>query len=623
MPLRPRKIRRDAAQSRGKENKVVPISDKPVELSQTPTKESKSRLYILLVFPIILLMMLHSLVTFLYVRALDPLYGSVPVNLHLDKIVWAATLTGAFGPVPSLWPSFAIQALYAARMNSPSLGSTLTHLVVLFPVLYIGVSTVKRMAALIETDSENSTARFSIIPACATSVNGFQVIWDALLDSYRFGLSDSEILFILGGIGFALYVSSSAFVSVSSPRRENDKDKSLPSISSRRLVPGFIALLFPLLLWQLGTPVLPQPLTEPYTHPSFPLRIISSEPSVTGIIVVGETLPSDTWVPGTTESYPSSLRYLRASHSILGGVWIGDKISQRASGSPLLDAEGTPLGDSIYSAFVLQEAVRLIETSDRAIRAGQEKALFIGLGAGIAVSSFARQKIDTTLIEIDPAVYNASRQYFGLPDLGSERVFIRDARAVIAEKRLTALQHNAPDVATKYDYVVHDCFSGGGVPAHLFTVEFWEDLKVIMNPEGVVAVNFAGRIDSRPTKAILFTLQRSFGQCRVLHDLPLDQLDLIHSFVNLVFFCSPSTKPLVFRPPTETDYSNSHLRAAIFDTLQEREVDLKHIRGDTTDGDAWVLSDTKNQLAVWQQDGALEHWRVMQSVFPEPFWATY
>ncbi|KAI9467085.1 hypothetical protein BJY52DRAFT_1236380 [Lactarius psammicola] len=609
MPPRPRKMRRDAAQSRGKESKAVPISDKPAGPSQAQRKEPKSRLYILLVFPILLLMMLHSLVTFLYVRALDPL------------VVWAATFTGAFGPVPSLWPSFAIQgglALYAARINGPSLGSTLTHLVVLFPVLYIGVSMVKRMAASIETSSsENSTARFSILPACATSVTGLQVIWGSLLDSYRFGFSNNEILFILGGIVLALYASSSAFVSVLSPRRENDEGESLPSTPSRRLVPGLTALLFPLLLWRLGPPVLPQPLTGPYTHPSFPLRILSSVPSITGIIVVGETLPSDTWVPDTPESYPSSLRYLRASHSILGGVWIGDKVSQRASGAPLLDTEGTPLGDSIYSAFVLQEAVRLIDTSDRAIRIGQEKALFIGLGAGIAVSSFARQKIDTTVIEIDPAVYNASRQYFGLPDLGSERVFIRDARAVVAEKRLSA-----PDI-DKYDYVVHDCFSGGGVPAHLFTVEFWEDLKVIMNSEGVVAVNFAGRIDSHPAKAILFTLQRSFGQCRVFHDLPPDQLDLIHSFVNLVFFCSPSTKPLFFRSPTETDYSNSYLRAAIFDTLQEREVDLKHIRGDTKDGDALVLSDTNNQLAVWQQDGALEHWRLMQSIFPEPFWATY
>ena len=183
-------------------------------------------------------------------------------------------------------------------------------------------------------------------------------------------------LFILGGIGFALYISSSAFVPVSAPRRENDEGKSSPSTSWRRLVPG-LTVLCPLLLWRLGPPVLPQPLTEPYTHPSFPLRILSSVPSLTGIIVVGEILPSDTWVPGTPGSYPSSLRYLRASHSILGGVWIGDQVAQRGSGAPLLDAEGTPLGDSIYSAFVLQEAVRLIDTSDRTIPTGQEKALFM------------------------------------------------------------------------------------------------------------------------------------------------------------------------------------------------------------------------------------------------------
>ena len=162
MPPRPRKVRREAAQSRRKENESVPL---PVEPSQTQRKEPKSRLNLLLVFPIILLMMLHSLVTFLYIRALDPLYGSVPINLHLEKIIWAATLAGAFGPIPSFWSSFAIQgglvasipisshytALYAARTNNPSLGSTLTHLVVLFPVLYIGVSLVKRMA--VRTDS--------------------------------------------------------------------------------------------------------------------------------------------------------------------------------------------------------------------------------------------------------------------------------------------------------------------------------------------------------------------------------------------------------------------------------------------------------------------------------------
>jgi spermidine synthase len=109
------------------------------------------------------------------------------------------------------------------------------------------------------------------------------------------------------------------------------------------------------------------------------------------------------------------------------------------------------------------------------------------LGAGISATSFARQNIDVTVIEIDSAVYNASRQYFGLPDLDSDRVFLEDARVVVAEKRRSTQQYGLSN-ADKYDYVVHDCFSGGGVPAHLFTLQFWEDLKTIMNPEGVVAV---------------------------------------------------------------------------------------------------------------------------------------
>jgi hypothetical protein len=79
----------------------------------------------------------------------------------------------------------------------------------------------------------------------------------------------------------------------------------------------------------------------------------------------------------TSKRHTPSLRYLRSSHSILGGVWIGDQVATRANSAPLLDAEGTPLGDPIYNAFLLQEAVRLVDMSDRAIEPGQEKALFM------------------------------------------------------------------------------------------------------------------------------------------------------------------------------------------------------------------------------------------------------
>ena len=89
------------------------------------------------------------------------------------------------------------------------------------------------------------------------------------------------------------------------------------------------------------------------------------------------------------------------------------------------------------------------------------------------------------------------------------------------------------------------------------------------------------------------------------------------------------------------DYAGSHGRAEIFNTLREREVDLKLVRGDAKDGETWVLRDTNNRLMDWQRSEALEHWRstcllifftrcithvrhsVMRSVFPELVWVTY
>lgn len=40
----------------------------------------------------------------------------------------------------------------------------------------------------------------------------------------------------------------------------------------------------------------------------------------------------------------------------------------------------------------------------------------------------------------------------------------------------------------RWGLVVQDCFSGGMVPGELFTVGFWEDLKVGMRSDGIVAV---------------------------------------------------------------------------------------------------------------------------------------
>lgn len=110
-----------------------------------------------------------------------------------------------------------------------------------------------------------------------------------------------------------------------------------------------------------------------------------------------------------------------------------------------------------------------------------------GLGAGISADAFIRHGISTTIVEIDPAVYDAARKYFGLEYPGDDHVFLEDARNWVNERRAAVQSNNNKNFPT-FDIVVHDCFSGGGVPQHLFSVEFWNDLKWIMKPDGVVAV---------------------------------------------------------------------------------------------------------------------------------------
>jgi spermidine synthase len=82
-------------------------------------------------------------------------------------------------------------------------------------------------------------------------------------------------------------------------------------------------------------------------------------------------------------------------------------------------------------------------------------------------------------VEIDPAVYKYAREFFSLPE--PQAVYLEDARQWVHE-------HSPLPADEKYDYIVHDCFSGGGVPEHIFTIEFWEELKGVVKSDGIIAV---------------------------------------------------------------------------------------------------------------------------------------
>jgi hypothetical protein len=108
------------------------------------------------------------------------------------------------------------------------------------------------------------------------------------------------------------------------------------------------------------------PLYTPYTHPTEPVRILSSYRSVTGIVTVGETIPIHYNLASkeadAAHAMLADARYLRVDHSLIGGLWVGSKVaSLDGVEPPSKDANGTRLGDTIYSTFVIQEAARLVK----------------------------------------------------------------------------------------------------------------------------------------------------------------------------------------------------------------------------------------------------------------------
>lgn len=85
--------------------------------------------------------------------------------------------------------------------------------------------------------------------------------------------------------------------------------------------------------------------------------------------------------------------------------------------------------------------------------------------------------INTTIVEIDPVVHDFATKYFALPT--GHTAVIEDA---------VTYASNLADSDRRFDYIVHDVFTGGAEPVELFTLEFLQNLHTILKPGGVIAL---------------------------------------------------------------------------------------------------------------------------------------
>lgn len=163
------------------------------------------------------------------------------------------------------------------------------------------------------------------------------------------------------------------------------------------------------------------------------------------------------------------------------------------------------LEDSTYLEFSYTQLIG--DVVDTLGPAGQPiRALHVG-GGGFTLPRYiaaTRPGSNSRVLELDPNVLATAREELGLvtgPDL---EVRVGDARLGIAD-----------EPADGRDLVIGDAFGGAAVPWHLTTREFLDEVRRVLRPDGIYAVNV---IDYPPlgfARAELATMRSVFPHVAV------------------------------------------------------------------------------------------------------------
>jgi spermidine synthase len=133
--------------------------------------------------------------------------------------------------------------------------------------------------------------------------------------------------------------------------------------------------------------------------------------------------------------------------------------------------------------------------------------LLIGLGGGALLRLLDGEGYETTVVEIDPIVTRVAREHFrSIPEC--VEVIAGDARPWVRR------------TDRRFDIVALDVCGSDLMPEHLSTVDFFRDLKRVMAPGGILAMNSIGPTAGRSLRSFGETLRAVFRHVRGYATVP-------------------------------------------------------------------------------------------------------
>jgi predicted membrane-bound spermidine synthase len=193
-------------------------------------------------------------------------------------------------------------------------------------------------------------------------------------------------------------------------------------------------------------------------------------------------------------------------------------------------------------------------------------ALLIGCGGGSVAKKLSEKGFSVDVCELDERIAQVAKKYFYLSD--KVNIHVDDGR------------HYMRTCKKKYKVIVLDMFRGEDTPNHVFTKESLEELKGMLEPDGIIFVNSLGYIDGKIGKSMRSIYKTFLYDGYHVEVLPTDP--------------DPNQRNLLY-------YASMKEIRKHPDFIPQNRIDLK---------DAVVLEDEYPILDVLNAEAA-KRWRVM------------
>ena len=211
-----------------------------------------------------------------------------------------------------------------------------------------------------------------------------------------------------------------------------------------------------------------------------------------------------------TENAQFKLTNNYANYQIVEPVAFSKIMRINLSNSSLLTAD--------KKGFPYIEYVRELLFNQMNLR--NKKILVVG-GGGFSLTADGVHDNEITYVDIDPDIKEVAEKYF-LNKAINGHFIAEDARSYLLQNK------------SKFDVIFLDAYSNQAtVPASLLTLEYFQEIKKHLNPEGLLLINLiANPLFNNDYARIVFnTVHAAFPQCVIV------PLSFSHPIANVIYIC--------------------------------------------------------------------------------------